>query len=96
MVYHVKSKEDEKGYYKVVGFESISESPEDLCDIGTEALFIDTKDHTNISLRMSASACSDFKQLEDGSLEIYMSFKDEIPTEVNSAFENGELFVSEC
>lgn len=96
MVYQVKVREDEKGYYKVIDLKSVSESPEELCDLGTESMFIDTKDHTNISLRVNSAECSDFKQVEDGDLEVYMSFKEELPAEMHNAFENGELFISEC
>lgn len=94
MIYKVKAKEDEQGYLKVVGFERVEESPVELCDLGTEALFIDTEDHTHISLSISATGCSDFMTV-DGKLEAYMSFDEELPAEMNVAFEKGQLFLSE-
>lgn len=95
MIYKVTAKEDGQGYLKVVGFERVEESPVQLCDFGTEALFIDSEDHTNnMTLRINCVECSDFMTV-DGNLEVYMAFDEELPAEMDVAFEKGQLFLSE-
>lgn len=96
MVYHLVAGMDEQNYWKVTQLNPVSTSPEDLCDLGTEALFIDTPEHTNISLSISPTACSDFKAVGNTQVEIYMGFSRELPTEVVEAFKAGSLFISEC
>lgn len=95
MTYYVEANQDSKNYWKVCQLERVDKSPEELCDLGTESLFIDSKEHDRMSLRINSSACSDFKQADNGEIAIYMQFKEELPIEMYTAFEREELFLSE-
>lgn len=98
MDYSVKAAQDGKGYWKVLELCELCELSAvegHFCDMGTESLFIDTTDHTNISLSVAATACSDIEEQANGEIRVSMRFKDNLPGEIIEAVESGTLFLSE-